>query len=405
MIAPVRPLWVLVPAYEPDERLVTLVTDLRDHLPGVRVLVVDDGSGPGCTDMFQRAVGAGGVVVRHAHNYGKAEALRTGLAAIAERAPGADIVCVDCDGQHRPGDVGRVAAELARQRELRADPGLVLGVRAFDGEVPLRSRVGNRVMTALVHLATGTRISDTQTGLRGVPAELVPWLLSVPGERFAWELTVLLRAGRDGVALHEVPIETVYLDHNASSHFRPVLDSVRVLAPLGLFAASSLVAAALDLVGVLVLSAATGSLALAVVGARLVSAGVNFTINRRSVFRAGGRVREQLVRYVALALVLLVAGYGGIRLLTDAGFPLLVAKIITDGGLFVASFLVQRDHVFPRSEGATSTSGRGTAAQAGSSTLTTKSACGVHGRTSHVASRSDSRRPAATTSASNDASS
>ncbi len=403
MIASSRPLWVLVPAYEPDERLVTLVADLRKELPEARVLVVDDGSGAGYTGVFERAVAAGVVVVRHAHNYGKAEALRTGLAAVAERAPRADIVCVDCDGQHRPGDVRRVSAELIRQRSQGGAPGLVLGVRAFDGEVPLRSRVGNRAMTALVHLATGTRISDTQTGLRGVPAELVPWLLTVPGERFAWELTVLLRAGREGVALQEVPIETVYLDHNASSHFRPVVDSLRVLAPLALFAASSLVAAVLDIVGVLVLSALTGSLALAVVGARIASAGVNFTINRRSVFRAGGPVREQLVRYLALAVVLLVAGYGGIRLLTDAGFPLLAAKIVTDGALFVASFLVQRDHVFTRSDAAAP--GHGPRGQAGSSTLTTKSDPGVHGRTSQVASRSDSCRPAATTSASNRASS
>ena len=401
MIASSRPHWVLVPAYEPDERLVTLVADLRDQIPGARVLVVDDGSGAGYTGVFERAAGV--VVVRHAHNYGKAEALRTGLAAVAERAPRADVVCVDCDGQHRPGDVRRVAAELIRQRSHGAAPGLVLGVRAFDGEVPLRSRVGNRAMTALVHLATGTRIGDTQTGLRGVPAELVPWLLTVPGERFAWELTVLLRAGRDGVPIHVVPIETVYLDHNASSHFRPVVDSLRVLALLALFAASSLVAAVLDIVGVLVLSALTGSLVLAVVGARIVSAGVNFTINRRSVFRAGGPVREQLVRYLALAAVLLVAGYGGIRLLTDAGFPLLAAKIVTDGALFVASFLVQRDHVFTRSDAAAP--GHGPRGQAGSSTLTTKSDPGVHGRTSQVASRSDSCRPAATTSASNRASS
>lgn len=389
-----RPLWVLVPAYEPDHRLVDLVAALAARLPLARVLVVDDGSGEAYAEPFGQVAAAGGVVVQHARNYGKAEALRTGMAAILERAPGADIVCVDCDGQHLPRDVARVADELARLRALGAAPGLVLGCRSFDGAVPLRSRVGNRATTALVELATGQRIDDTQTGLRGIPAELVPWLLAIPGERFAWELTVLLRAGRDGVRIHTVPIETVYLDHNASSHFRPVLDSVRVLAPLLLFAASSLAAGVLDVVGVLVLSALTGSLALAVVGARLASATVNFTINRRTVFRAGGPVRPQLVRYAALAVVLLAAGYGGIRLLTDAGLPLLVAKLTTDGVLFVASFLVQRDHVFGPE-----------AAQApdGSSTLTTKSDDGVHGRTSQAASRSDSRSPAELTSASNDA--
>ncbi|MBN8881104.1 MAG: glycosyltransferase family 2 protein, partial [Salana multivorans] len=176
-----RPLWVLVPAYEPDHRLVDLVAALAARLPLARVLVVDDGSGEAYAEPFGLVAAAGGVVVQHARNYGKAEALRTGMAAILERAPGADIVCVDCDGQHLPRDVARVADELARLRALGAAPGLVLGCRSFDGAVPLRSRVGNRATTALVELATGQRIDDTQTGLRGIPAELVPWLLAIPG--------------------------------------------------------------------------------------------------------------------------------------------------------------------------------------------------------------------------------
>lgn len=345
--------WVLVPAYQPDHRLVELLGALRRELPGAGLAVVDDGSGERYQRVFDAAARLGASVLHHPRNRGKAAALRTGMAWIAELTRGRDdvvVVCADCDGQHRPGDVAAVADEVARRLADGERDVLVLGSRAFTGRVPLRSRIGNRAMTGLVALATGRRIGDTQTGLRGFGACSVPWLLRVPGERFAYELRVLLEAAGRGGPVVEVPIATVYLDHNASSHFRPLVDSVRVLAPLLLFAASSLLAAAVDLAGVLLLEAATGSLVLAVVGARLASASVNFALNRRAVFPGAARgraaLRGQVLRYVGLAVVLLAAGYVGIRALEHIGLPLVVAKPATDLALWVASFVVQRRVVF-----------------------------------------------------------
>ena len=97
---------------------------------------------------------------------------------------------------------------------------------------------------------------------------------------------MLLRAGRAGIALDTVPIATIYLDDNSSSHFRPVADSVRIYLPLLAFLASSLAAFAIDFAVLLGLQALTGDLLLSVVGARLTSAGVNFAVNRRLVFDA-----------------------------------------------------------------------------------------------------------------------
>ena len=362
-------MWILVPSYEPDERLLVLVRDLlagtdagvstgsptpsaSSHpVPALRptgVLVVDDGSGPAHRAVFDAAARLGAVVVSHEVNHGKGRALRTGAAWLLREAPGHDVVCVDSDGQHRPADVAAVAADVARASGA-GERACVLGVRRFVGDVPLRSRVGNRASAALLTLVTGQRVSDTQTGLRGYPAAVLPWLLEVGGDRFEYELSLLLAAPRAGVAILERPIETVYLDHNGSSHFRPLQDSVRVMLPLLAFAASSLLAFVLDAAGVLVLGALTGNLLLAVVGARAVSAGTNFLVNRRLVFGAAhGRrpLASQLLRYAALALGLLAGGYLGIRVLTDAGLPLLVAKVVTDAALFLASFGLQRAVVF-----------------------------------------------------------
>lgn len=344
-------LWVLIPAYQPDQHLVSLVAALRRSLPRAGILVVDDGSGADYRDIFLAVAAQGASVLHHDANQGKAAALRTGMEWLALMAPSGVVVCADSDGQHTPPDIAAVACAVTEAPEEASIPArLVLGVRDFVGQVPLRSRVGNRVSSALVTAASGRRLSDTQTGLRGFHASLIPWLLSVPGQRFGYELRVLLAAPRDGVAIHEVPIETVYLDQNASSHFRPLVDSLQVMAPLLLFALSSLIAAAVDILGVLILNAITGTLGFAVLGARLASATVNFALNRRAVFDSRGSLPRQAARYLALAAVLLVASYLGIRLLVAAGLPLLVAKVTTDVALWCASYLVQRRFIFQPAE-------------------------------------------------------
>lgn len=340
-------MWILVPAYEPGERLLELISSLRES---ASILVVDDGSGPDYREVFDSADRLGAHVLTHAVNEGKAAALRTGFRWLMRHSPGQPVVCVDSDGQHMPADVLAVGAEVEHRSVLGLPDAVVLGVRAFDGKVPLRSRVGNRAMTALVASVTGSRTSDTQTGLRGYPGSLLAWACDVKGERFAYELRLLLEASRQQIPLVEVPIETVYIEHNASSHFRPVTDSVKVLSPLLLFAASSLISFALDTVLLVALSALTGSLAVAVVGARILSGSLNFWLNRRAVFRSRGQLRQEVVRYGAFAVGLLVLGYVGIAALTNMGVPLVLAKIAADATLWLASFAVQRVVVFSHAE-------------------------------------------------------
>ncbi|WP_062517247.1 bifunctional glycosyltransferase family 2/GtrA family protein [Demequina gelatinilytica] len=338
-------MWVLIAAYEPGPRLVELVDALR---PRHRVLVVDDGSGQAFAAVFAAAAHAGAHVLAHDANQGKAAALRTGMAWLHRHHPTEALVCADSDGQHRPDDIEAVARVLADREASGLQPALVLGARGFDGEVPLRSRVGNRTVSAATAMVTGLRLDDTQTGLRGYPAALVPWAIGVHGERFAYEMRVLLEASRAGIPVVEVRIGTVYLDGNVGSHFRPVADSLRVLAPVAVFAASSLGAFALDTAVLLALADLTGSLAVAVVGARLLSGSVNFLINRRAVFASRDSVAREASRYLALALALVGASYVSLTLLTALGTPLLLAKVTTDVGLWALSFGIQRAVVFGR---------------------------------------------------------
>ena len=332
---------VLVPAYEPDRRLLELLVDLPHH----RVVVVDDGSGPAYEPVFAVAAALDADVVRLEVNRGKGAALKAGFEHIARLWPGHDVVCVDSDGQHRPADVERVAGRLA-------DTGrIVLGTRRFTGPVPARSRIGNAVTRLAFLAATGRAITDTQTGLRGFPAHLLPWLAAVPGQRYEYELNQLLHAVRDGHRLEQVDIETVYLDDNASSHFRPLIDSARVYAQLLAFSASSLVGFALDTVLLLALVWLTGNLVLSAVVARLVSASVNFEVNRRCVFARQGRPMpgwRAAARYAALAAAILLLNVVLLDVLVTVMGSLVVAKVVTEATLFLVSFVVQRQVVFAR---------------------------------------------------------
>lgn len=334
---------VLIPAYEPDARLVGLVEALGEAVPELAVVVVDDGSGPAHTPVLDAVRALGATVLTLPDNRGKGYALRVGFRHAQHVRPGEDVVTADCDGQHSVVDVVRVADRL------RSGGGaVILGARRFTGHVPMRSRLGNAVSRALVHLATRQRLQDTQTGLRGYPAALLGWLQGVPGDRFEYELGVLLHAARAGHAVDEVEIATIYLDGNASSHFRPVADSVRVYGPLLAFALSSLGAFAVDTLALLVLDALTGSLVAAALGARAVSSAVNFLTNRRLVFAHGREkpVGVAAAQYYALVVVLLAANVGLLAGLTGLGLALLPAKVLTEATLFLVSFQVQRRLVF-----------------------------------------------------------
>ena len=337
---------VLIPAYEPDGRLLDLLRRLDRRLDHRRVVVVDDGSGPAYAAVFGAAHELGAEVLTIPSNRGKGHALKMGFAHVAQAYPGQPVVCADSDGQHTPVDVDRVAAAVET-----GDADMVLGARRFTGVVPARSRIGNALTAKAFALTTGRALIDTQTGLRGYPARMLPWLVSEGGDRFEYELRLLLRAAREGRRIEEVEIETVYLEENASSHFRPLQDSARIYLPLLAFALSSLLGFVVDAVALLLLVALTGQLALSAVGARLLSGTVNYTVNRRWVFARGGELaprRSSALRYAALAGVVLLANIVLLESIWAVTESIVVAKVATELVLFVTSFVAQRHLVFAR---------------------------------------------------------
>ena len=205
---------VVIPAYEPDDSLIGLIERLGADFD--RFIVVDDGSKT-ADAIFERVAGMPGVtLLRHEVNRGKGAALKTAFAkVIADFPDAAGVVTVDADGQHLPEDVANVA------KATRENPGrYTLGVRAFSGNVPLRSRFGNAWSRYFFFLLTGVMIYDTQTGLRGMPRDLLTELVAMPGDRYEYEMRMLVAAARK-------KLKPVYLNDNKASHFNPIRDSLR----------------------------------------------------------------------------------------------------------------------------------------------------------------------------------
>lgn len=335
-------MYVLIPAYQPDTRLPRLILELHRADPSTKIVVVDDGSGQKFSDIFEASATAGAHVISYEHNRGKGYALREGFTWIRDVAGDSPecVVTADADGQHTLNDIFRVGRTCTDTGKS------VLGVREFVGHVPARSRIGNTATSALFWLATGWKLKDTQTGLRAFPVALLPALLEVQGDRYEYELRVLLHLAKFRHPVTQIPIETIYEAGNPTSHFRPLQDSARIWAPLLKFAASSGVATVIDYVLVLVLNALTGALFLPVITARVVSASVNFAMNRRVFEATGVPLRRSALRYAALAVAVIAGSYTMLAVLTGIGMPLWIAKIIADTTMYLVSYSAQSRYVF-----------------------------------------------------------
>ena len=340
---------ILIPALEPDKGFSSFLEDLLSA--GFKhIIVVDDGSSPAYVDRFFDARRLGCVVLRHGENRGKGAAIRTALQTALERKIPADgWITVDADGQHLPEDVCRIA------QAMDAHPGaLVLGIRDLTRPgVPLRSRLGNWFTAWLFCLTCGIACPDTQTGLRGIPSSLADLALRTEGDRYEYEMNFLMDAVRV-VPVEYIPIQTVYLEGNRASHFRPLWDSIRVYGRFLRFTCASLSGAAVDyllfcLLDWLLPLESVWRVTAATVGARLCSGIVNFLLNRKWSFRSRQCAGPELVRYLSLFFGQMAASAALVAAL-EFLMPAAAAKLMVDTILFFFSYRIQKNWVF-RQEG------------------------------------------------------
>lgn len=334
----------LIPAYEPNTIMLDLLTELKAR--GFDIVVVDDGSGKQYSELFSKT-SAYAYVLTHAQNRGKGAALKTGLSFLLNNLSDERIVVtVDADGQHSVEDVVKVCRMAKKNPEA-----LVLGCRMLNKNVPLRSQLGNTITRFVYRVTTGLKVHDTQTGLRAFSSNRIPDLLNISGERYEYEMNMLLEFARQNIAILETEIETIYLNNNAASHFNTLKDSYRVYKEILKFSASSLISFLVDYGVYSLLLLLSANLPLSNILARVLSASVNFTLNRKYVFKSSRRIIKSAAQYFILAACILLGNTIVLELLVNVcGIHEMLAKIITEALFFVLSWLVQHSIIFRKNK-------------------------------------------------------
>lgn len=210
---------VLIPAYEPDNKLIELLMTIPKNID---VIVVNDGSNNNYNDIFNKAK-KNAHILSYENNMGKGYAIKTGLSYIKDNYKNYVVVTMDCDLQHKIND----AISLCDYAKEHTDT-LVLGKRKWDKTMPIRSRIGNTITRFIFYKKTGLNIYDTQTGLRAFSNKLTNYMLNVKGNRYEYEMNVLLNLKNSDINYYEIPIETIYINNNKNSHFDTIKDSYKI---------------------------------------------------------------------------------------------------------------------------------------------------------------------------------
>lgn len=311
---------VLIPAYDPDEKLRSLVTELKAQ--GFDVLVVDDGS-CGSSQIFFADLPA--VVIHHPENKGKGAALKTGLSHVLEYYPETEsIITADADGQHPVSDIIRVQDELERGHDF------VITTRILkSAKTPLKSQIGNALSRFFFCIANNHYLPDNQSGLRGFSVRHIDWMLQVSGEKYDYELTVLLFAEKQGIRAKRIAIDAVYFDNNSNTHFKPLVDTLRIYRKFFGTEIFAVIAGILGIVMVLISDILFGYRYLFVtcIAAWVVYALLCFVVERYTIFRkirytpGVRRMIFSIFRYAIYSLICLAVK-------SLLGWPFTVAYII-----------------------------------------------------------------------------
>ena len=214
----------VIPSLNPDARLIKLIKELIEE-KFKKIIIVDDGS-EDKTIFNKLKENKEVIVLTHDENKGKGAALKTAFTFykdnLIEEYKG--LVCLDSDGQHLVSDAIKVGKIMVNNNKY------VLGTRLFNTkETPLRNKTGNRITSKVFYRFFGVYLKDTQTGLRAIPNRLIDLMINVDGERFEYEMNVLIDLVRNGEKILEEDIKTVYLyNSNKKSNFRVVSDSWKI---------------------------------------------------------------------------------------------------------------------------------------------------------------------------------
>ena len=346
---------IVIPSLEPGPRFLDLLENLQAGLNKqenlsiqAKILIVDDGSGAEYHHIFEDVEKQYDcIVLRHAVNLGKGRALKTAFNYyLNEFNDYCGLVTADADGQHAVDDIIKCI------KELPGSSSLILGCRDFSKKgIPVKNLLGNRLTRNVFSFLCGIKVTDTQTGLRAIPTALVKEMITVPGERFEYEMNMLIECGNRKTKIKEVLIETIYLDNNQGSHFNPVLDSIKIYKTFIKYIISAISSFLLDIALFAVIVFITRELSsayilISTITARVISSFYNYLINKNIVF-AGNQGRNTLLKYYSLAVsIMLASGVLTTLLFNVSFFNEIGSKVLVDTVLFLCSYYIQKKWIF-----------------------------------------------------------
>ena len=336
--------FAVIPAYEPDDTLLAIVNELGELCPELNIIVVNDGSRSNLAiDVFRRIRGLPNCqLLEHEHNQGKGAALKSGFKEIINKGSTAGlVVTADADGQHLPTDIIKVMEAGNRTSAT------VLGVRNISLPMPLRSFLGNSITKRLMGLILGINVTDTQSGLRAFPLNMLQRFIDTPGDGYDYEmrqLTDILISSQ----FTEVSIQTIYEPGNPTSHFHPLFDSMKIYWVLMRHSIVSLCIGALDFIILISLVTLGVNVTLSVLVSRLLSGVFYFSAMRKGVFKTGYSSWAMIMKFVVniainLMLFQLLFDYLS-RSIPVTFFALLATYFI----FYIFNFLFQKHVVFVR---------------------------------------------------------
>lgn len=344
---------IIIPSFHPDEKFLKLLQDLKNANFN-NILVVNDGNSGEHNNYFEIAKNKFNCnVFTNYVNLGKGRALKNAFNYLLSHQPNTiGVITVDSDGQHSIKDIEAIANILLEKEN--ADK-LIMGSRTFTAvsDIPFRSKIGNIVTSHVLSFLCGIKVSDTQTGLRGIPKKLMKIFVCVDGERFDYETNMILKTKDENISIIEVPIETIYIEDNKTSHFRPLTDSIMIYKLLFKFSIVSFLSFLVDIclftLFTILLSDRVSFITYSIVLARTISIMVNYNLNKTKVFKPTKENKYIFPKYILLCLVQIVISTTLINMSYNIfGDNLILIKIIIDSLLFFVSFNIQNKWVFKK---------------------------------------------------------
>ncbi len=337
---------IVIPAYQPNETLPALVKQLTQLAPHCPIIIVNDGSDANCQAYFAQSEQMGALILQHEINQGKGAALKTAFNYWLNHCSDTQfgLVTADADGQHHAADILMLAEQV--QQDPKA---LHLGVRKLSNiRIPLRSRFGNGLTKYLYNLFSRQEITDTQTGLRGLGKSFIQTMCEQTAAHYEFEFIMLLLAPKLHIPIKQHPIQTIYIDNNSSSHFHPLIDSLKIYWVFFRFFLASLSSFLIDFVIFIAIFHLTHNILPAILLARICSGIYNFFINQSLVFQSNKKWMQSVVAYSILYITNLLAIYALIHGFYAWWGNIYMAKIVSDILLFIINFMVQHFFIFRR---------------------------------------------------------